>query len=140
MTARKRSAAKGKKTQAVGRKSAKKPAGKSAKKSAEKKSAKKKAKKKKSSKKGTPKPSTRKSKTSVSAEHRSQSAATHRRVFFFGSGKADGRAGMKEILGGKGANLAEMTSIGIPVPPGFTISTDVCAEFNKRGQRLPPDV
>jgi pyruvate,orthophosphate dikinase len=135
MTARKRSAARGKKTQAVGRKSAKKAAGKSAKKSA-----KKKATKKKSSKKRTSKASTPKSKTSVSAGRRSKSAATHRRVFFFGSGNADGRAGMKEILGGKGANLAEMTSIGIPVPPGFTISTDVCAEFNNRGQKLPPVV
>ncbi|MEM9175109.1 MAG: pyruvate, phosphate dikinase [Myxococcota bacterium] len=47
---------------------------------------------------------------------------------------------MKEILGGKGANLAEMTSLGIPVPPGFTISTEVCAEFNRRGGKLPPDV
>ena len=47
---------------------------------------------------------------------------------------------MKEILGGKGANLAEMTSLGIPVPPGFTISTDVCADFNRRGQKLPPEV
>ncbi|MBY0400439.1 pyruvate, phosphate dikinase, partial [Myxococcota bacterium] len=47
---------------------------------------------------------------------------------------------MKEILGGKGANLAEMTSLGIPVPPGFTISTEVCAEFNERGKRLPAEV
>ncbi len=64
-------------------------------------------------------------------------AASQRRVFFFGGGRADGHAGMKEILGGKGANLAEMTALGIPVPPGFTISTDVCAEFNRRGQKLP---
>jgi len=67
-------------------------------------------------------------------------AASQRRVFFFGGGKADGHAAMKETLGGKGANLAEMTSLGIPVPPGFTISTDVCADFNRRGQKLPPDV
>ena len=67
-------------------------------------------------------------------------AKSQRRVFFFGGGRADGHAGMKEVLGGKGANLAEMTSLGIPVPPGFTISTDVCAEFNKRGQRLPAAV
>src|ERR1051326_6659527 len=50
-------------------------------------------------------------------------------VYFFGSGKADGNAGMKAILGGKGANLAEMTSIGIPVPPGFTISAQLCGRY-----------
>jgi len=47
---------------------------------------------------------------------------------------------MREVLGGKGANLAEMTSLGIPVPPGFTVSTEVCAEFNQRGQKLPVEV
>ena len=67
-------------------------------------------------------------------------AASQRKVFTFGGGKADGHAAMKEVLGGKGANLAEMTALGIPVPPGFTISTEVCAEFNRRGQKLPPDV
>jgi len=52
-----------------------------------------------------------------------------RRVFFFGDGRADGRAEMRETLGGKGANLAEMTRLGVPVPPGFTISSEVCADF-----------
>ncbi len=52
-----------------------------------------------------------------------------RRVFFSGAGRADGRAELKETLGGKGANLAEMTRLGLPVPPGFTISTAVCAEY-----------
>ena len=47
-------------------------------------------------------------------------------IFAFGNGKADGRAGMRELLGGKGAGLHEMTRIGIPVPPGFTITTEVC--------------
>ncbi len=47
-------------------------------------------------------------------------------VYFFGSGKAEGKAEMKNLLGGKGANLAEMTNIGLPVPAGLTISTDVC--------------
>ncbi|MCI2045402.1 MAG: pyruvate, phosphate dikinase [Sphaerochaeta sp.] len=51
-------------------------------------------------------------------------------VYFFGNGKADGTAQMRDILGGKGANLAEMTSIGLPVPPGFTISAEVCQYFN----------
>jgi pyruvate,orthophosphate dikinase len=58
------------------------------------------------------------------------------RVFFFGDGKADGRAEMKALLGGKGANLAEMTRLGVPVPPGFTISTEVCTEFNAAGGKL----
>ena len=50
-------------------------------------------------------------------------------VYFFGGGKAEGRADMKNLLGGKGANLAEMTSLGMPVPPGFTITTEVCTEY-----------
>ncbi|MHC4151710.1 MAG: pyruvate, phosphate dikinase [Planctomycetota bacterium] len=58
-------------------------------------------------------------------------------VYFFGSGKAEGNAKMKELLGGKGANLAEMTSLGIPVPPGFTISTLVCDEYYKNKKRWP---
>ncbi|MDD5671581.1 MAG: PEP/pyruvate-binding domain-containing protein, partial [Candidatus Omnitrophica bacterium] len=47
-------------------------------------------------------------------------------VYFFGHGKAEGNAAMKNLLGGKGANLAEMTNLGIPVPPGFTITTETC--------------
>jgi len=66
-----------------------------------------------------------------------KATSTRRRVYFFGGGKADGRADMKELLGGKGANLAEMTRIGLPVPPGFTISTEVCAEFQVAGGRIP---
>jgi pyruvate, orthophosphate dikinase len=58
-------------------------------------------------------------------------------VYFFGAGKADGNAKMKELLGGKGANLAEMTSIGLPVPAGFTITTEVCTEYYKIGQNYP---
>lgn len=58
-------------------------------------------------------------------------------VYFFGSGKADGNAGMKNILGGKGANLAEMTNLGIPVPPGFTISADICDAFYKNNRNYP---
>jgi pyruvate,orthophosphate dikinase len=58
-------------------------------------------------------------------------------VYFFGNGQAEGRADMKNLLGGKGANLAEMSSIGLPVPPGFTISTEVCTEFYKNNQKYP---
>jgi pyruvate,orthophosphate dikinase len=58
-------------------------------------------------------------------------------VYFFGAGKAEGDAKMKELLGGKGANLAEMTNLGIPVPPGFTISTEVCAAYYENKNKHP---
>ena len=59
---------------------------------------------------------------------------TEKRVYTFGNGKAEGNAQMREVLGGKGANLAEMNLIGVPVPPGFTIITDCCNEYYKIGQ------
>ena len=58
-------------------------------------------------------------------------------VYFFGGGKADGDGKMKPLLGGKGANLAEMSRIGLPVPPGFTITTDVCTYFYEHGKSYP---
>ena len=58
-------------------------------------------------------------------------------VYGFGGGKADGKADMKNLLGGKGANLAEMSSIGLPVPPGFTITTEVCTHFYSNKQSYP---
>ena len=58
----------------------------------------------------------------------------NKRVYTFGGGQAEGRADMRELLGGKGANLAEMNLIGVPVPPGFTITTDVCNEYYEVGQ------
>ncbi|MDH3974013.1 MAG: pyruvate, phosphate dikinase [Deltaproteobacteria bacterium] len=58
-------------------------------------------------------------------------------VYFFGDGKAEGTATMKNLLGGKGANLAEMTNIGIPVPAGFTISTEVCTHYYEKGKKYP---
>jgi pyruvate,orthophosphate dikinase len=64
-------------------------------------------------------------------------ATSKRRVYFFGNGKADGLGDQKELLGGKGAGLAEMTRIGLPVPAGFTITTDSCAEFHKHGGKWP---
>jgi pyruvate,orthophosphate dikinase len=60
-----------------------------------------------------------------------------KRTYFFGGGKAEGKKEMKNLLGGKGANLAEMANIGLPVPPGFTITTDVCTEFYNGGKKLP---
>jgi pyruvate,orthophosphate dikinase len=55
-------------------------------------------------------------------------------IYTFGNGKAEGRADMRELLGGKGANLAEMNLIGVPVPPGFTITTEVCTKYNQDGR------
>ena len=55
-------------------------------------------------------------------------------MYTFGNGQAEGRSDMKNLLGGKGANLAEMNLIGVPVPPGFTITTDVCTEYNQQGK------
>src|SRR5207253_8946072 len=61
-------------------------------------------------------------------------------VYFFGSGKAEGRADMKDLLGGKGANLAEMTNIGLPVPAGFTITTEVCTYYSAHNKTYPPEL
>jgi pyruvate, orthophosphate dikinase len=58
-------------------------------------------------------------------------------VYFFGSGRAEGSSLMRNLLGGKGCELAEMTNLGIPVPPGFTITTEAWAEYNRRERRLP---
>ncbi|MBZ0135626.1 MAG: pyruvate, phosphate dikinase [Planctomycetes bacterium] len=60
-----------------------------------------------------------------------------KRIYAFGAGKADGNATMKELLGGKGANLAEMAGLGLPVPPGFTITTTTCKAFHDAGQVMP---
>ena len=57
-----------------------------------------------------------------------------KRVYTFGNKEAEGNGKMRELLGGKGANLAEMNLIGIPVPPGFTITTDVCSEYYQYGK------
>ena len=61
-------------------------------------------------------------------------------VYYFGDGRAEGNAKMKEVLGGKGAGLAEMTNIGVPVPPGFTISTAVCTYFYDHDKTYPPEL
>jgi len=63
-----------------------------------------------------------------------------KRVYTFGNGKAEGRADMKNLLGGKGANLAEMNLIGVPVPAGFTITTEVCTEYNELGRDAVVDL
>jgi pyruvate,orthophosphate dikinase len=61
-------------------------------------------------------------------------------VYFFGNGKADGNRNMKDLLGGKGSGLAEMTNAGLPVPPGFTISTEVCGIYYKEKGKIPPAI
>ena len=65
---------------------------------------------------------------------------SHKYVYFFGDNKADGDATMKTLLGGKGANLAEMTKIGLPVPAGFTLTTEVCTYFYDHGKQYPPEL
>ena len=61
-------------------------------------------------------------------------------VYAFGGGKAEGRAGMRNLLGGKGAGLAEMAHLGVPVPPGFTITTEVCRYFYQNGKTYPKEL
>ena len=61
-------------------------------------------------------------------------------VYSFGSGTAEGRADMRNLLGGKGANLAEMSSLGLPVPPGFTITTDLCTYYYANKESYPPEL
>jgi pyruvate, orthophosphate dikinase len=70
----------------------------------------------------------------------SKTAARGKWVYSFGGGKAAGRAGMRNLLGGKGAGLAEMALLGLPVPPGFTISTEVCTYFYQNGKTYPKDL
>ncbi len=71
---------------------------------------------------------------------KSRATAGRKWVYRFGAGKADGNASMKELLGGKGANLAEMSSLSLPVPPGFTITTEVCTAYYTNGRKLPEDL
>ena len=68
----------------------------------------------------------------------SSKSAKTQYVYFFGGGSAEGNGSMKETLGGKGAGLAEMTNVGLPVPPGFTIQTEACREYMRGG--LSPDI
>ncbi len=71
------------------------------------------------------------------AKSRIPNPKSRKHVFFFGNGKADGNRNMKDLLGGKGAGLAEMTNAGLPVPPGFTISTEVCTIYYKEKAKVP---
>ena len=65
---------------------------------------------------------------------------SHKYVYYFGGSTADGDASMKTLLGGKGANLAEMAKIGLPVPAGFTLTTEICTYFYDHGRSYPPEL
>src|SRR5438093_13143028 len=79
-----------------------------------------------------------KSKARVTARGKGTKPARY--VYYFGDGHADGAGSMKPLLGGKGANLHEMTRIGLPVPPGFTIDTEVCTYFYDHNRSYPPQL
>ena len=87
-------------------------------------------------KKSKPAKSKSSAKTATSAKSKATKAKIHKYVYDFGK-KTDGDAKQRELLGGKGANLAEMAKIGLPVPPGFTISTEVCTYFYKNSKKYP---
>src|SRR3989440_1486008 len=80
-----------------------------------------------------------KKKTAKRAAGKSQTPSPKSRkyVYFFGAGKADGNRNMKDLLGGKGSGLAEMTNAGMPVPPGFTITTEACNAYYASGEQFP---
>ncbi len=102
------------------------------------KTSRKKTSRKKTSRKKTSRKKTSRKKTSRKKPGPKRSAPPRpaRQVYFFGAGRADGDASMRDLLGGKGANLAEMTRLGVPVPAGFTISTATSVEFFRSGQKL----
>src|SRR5215831_5787091 len=74
---------------------------------------------------------------SASSDSSSSNGHPTKMIYYFGRTKTEGNGKQKQLLGGKGANLAEMTSIGLPVPPGFTITTEVCDLYYKSGRKLP---
>src|SRR5215475_3094558 len=78
--------------------------------------------------------------TSADTSAKSKSGSGARWVYTFGDGKAEGTAKMRDLLGGKGANLAEMANLGLPVPPGFTITTEVCTYFYANGKTYPKEL
>src|SRR5207244_4888418 len=76
----------------------------------------------------------------AAAPAKKPAARARKHVFFFGNGKADGDRTMRDTLGGKGAGLAEMTNAGLPVPPGFTVSTDVCSIYYAENGNIPASI
>jgi len=84
-----------------------------------------------------PLPKAPRKRTAKAPSPAAKSARGAKYVYAFGNGRAEGDASMKNLLGGKGANLAEMADLGLPVPPGFTVSTDVCTHYYANGHRYP---
>src|SRR5215813_5983724 len=78
----------------------------------------------------------RRAPSAVPPEHQGQ----HKWVYAFGGGQAEGRSDMRNLLGGKGAGLAEMANLGLPVPPGFTITTEVCTHYYANGNSYPEEL
>ena len=76
--------------------------------------------------------------TETTLETSARTRVDEKYVYFFGEGKAEGSGMMRDVLGGKGAGLHDMTNIGVPVPPGFTIVTEVCRWYHDHGRTLPP--
>src|ERR1700687_390883 len=89
---------------------------------------------------GTSRPKRKAASRSTSSSARRKKTKSPKYVYYFGDGHADGDGKMKPLLGGKGANLAEMTRIGLPVPPGFTITTEVCTYFYENKKSYPPEL
>src|ERR1700676_255837 len=88
-------------------------------------------------KKGPEKPAPKPAGKPVMVKRAPEAAKSGKWVFTFGDGKAEGKAELRDLLGGKGANLAEMANLGLPVPPGFTIPTSVCTYFYAHGKSYP---
>src|SRR6201982_2262205 len=93
-----------------------------------------------SNKKSTRPASGRKAAVRHRAAASKAASAKSKWVYRFGNGKAEGRADMRNLLGGKGAGLAEMANLGLPVPPGFTITTEVCTHYYENGNTYPKDL
>src|SRR4029434_4607923 len=85
-------------------------------------------------------PPSRAKATSNAAKNGAKAAKAPKYVYTWGNNKADGNGSMKALLGGKGANLAEMTRIGLPVPPGFTITTEACTYYYANKRRYPKEL
>jgi pyruvate,orthophosphate dikinase len=95
---------------------------------------------KKSARKTVKKPARTRSAAKTKKPVKAALPKARKSVYFFGDGRAEGAGKMKDLLGGKGSNLAEMTNLKIPVPPGFTVTTEVCKEFYRNGEKLPAHV
>ena len=90
--------------------------------------------------KSSAKPAAKPAGKAVASRPAADTAKSGKWVYTFGDGKAEGKAGLRDLLGGKGANLAEMANLGLPVPPGFTIPTSVCTYFYAHDKTYPKEL